>query len=68
MGTTAAGEDVLSQIIYGARISVMVGAVAGILSTLVAVAIGLSWGYVRGWIAEVIGFIVNLFLVIPGCP
>ncbi|NII40946.1 peptide/nickel transport system permease protein [Curtobacterium flaccumfaciens] len=68
MGTTAAGEDVLSQLIYGARISVMVGAVAGILSTLVAVAIGLSWGYVRGWIAEVIGFIVNLFLVIPGLP
>ncbi|WIB26919.1 ABC transporter permease [Curtobacterium sp. MCSS17_015] len=68
MGTTAAGEDVLSQIIHGARISVMVGAVAGILSTLVAVAIGLSWGYVRGWIAEVIGFIVNLFLVIPGLP
>ncbi|MFJ3379934.1 ABC transporter permease [Curtobacterium sp. NPDC090217] len=68
MGTTAAGEDVLSQIIYGARISVLVGAVAGILSTLVAVAIGLSWGYVRGWIAEVIGFIVNLFLVIPGLP
>ncbi len=68
MGTTAAGEDVLSQIIYGARISVLVGAVAGLLSTLVAVAIGLSWGYVRGWVAEVIGFVVNLFLVIPGLP
>jgi peptide/nickel transport system permease protein len=68
MGTTAAGEDVLSQLIHGARISVMVGAVAGILSTLVAVATGLSWGYVRGWVAEVIGFIVNLFLVIPGLP
>ncbi|OIH95812.1 MULTISPECIES: ABC transporter permease [unclassified Curtobacterium] len=68
MGTTAAGEDVLSQLVYGARISVFVGAVAGVLSTLVAVAIGLSWGYVRGWIAEVIGFIVNLFLVIPGLP
>jgi peptide/nickel transport system permease protein len=68
MGTTAAGEDVLSQIIYGARISVMVGAVAGILSTLVAVAIGLSWGYMRGPAAEVVGFVVNLFLVIPGLP
>lgn len=68
MGTTAAGEDVLSQLIYGARVSVLVGAVAGFLSTLVAVAIGLSWGYVRGWIAEVIGFFVNLFLVIPGLP
>ncbi|PZE91694.1 ABC transporter permease [Curtobacterium sp. MCBD17_008] len=68
MGTTAAGEDVLSQLIYGARVSVLVGAVAGFLSTLVAVAIGLSWGYIRGWVAEVIGFIVNLFLVIPGLP
>ena len=68
LGTTAAGEDVLSQLIYGARISVTVGAIAGFFSTLVAVAIGLSWGYIRGWVAEVIGFIVNLFLVIPGLP
>ncbi|MBT2502623.1 ABC transporter permease [Curtobacterium sp. ISL-83] len=68
MGTTAAGEDVLSQLVHGARVSVLVGAVAGFLSTLVAVLIGLSWGYVRGWVAEVIGFIVNLFLVIPGLP
>ena len=68
MGTTAAGEDVLSQLIFGARISVLVGAVAGVLSTLVAVAIGLSWGYIRGFAAEVIGFVVNLFLVIPGLP
>ncbi|WP_423920334.1 ABC transporter permease [Frigoribacterium sp. 2-23] len=68
MGTTAAGEDVLSQLLYGARISVMVGFVAGILSTLIAVAIGLSWGYLRGFGGDVVGFIVNLFLVIPGLP
>lgn len=67
-GTTAAGEDVLSQIIFGARISVLVGALAGALSTLVAVLIGLSWGYTRGPLAEVINFVVNLFLVIPGLP
>lgn len=40
-GTTAAGEDVLSQLIYGTRISVTVGFIAGALSTLVAVLIGL---------------------------
>lgn len=67
-GTTAAGEDVLSQLIYGTRISVMVGFIAGALSTLVAVLIGLSWGYIRGFGAEVVNFIVNLFLVIPGLP
>jgi peptide/nickel transport system permease protein len=68
MGTTAAGEDVFSQLVYGARISVVVGFVAGALATLVAVLVGLSWGYTRGWISEVIGFVVNLFLVIPGLP
>ncbi|OIQ85704.1 dipeptide transport system permease protein DppC [mine drainage metagenome] len=67
-GTTAAGEDVLSQVIFGARISVLVGVLAGALSTLVAVLVGLSWGYVRGPVADVINFVVNLFLVIPGLP
>ncbi len=67
-GTTAAGEDVLSQVIFGARISVVVGFLAGALSTLVAVLVGLSWGYVRGPLADVINFVVNLFLVIPGLP
>ena len=67
-GTTAAGEDVLSQVIYGARISVFVGFVAGVLSTLIAVLVGLSWGYIRGPLADVINFVVNLFLVIPGLP
>lgn len=68
LGTTAAGEDVLSQLIFGARISILVGLAAGLLSTLIAVAIGLSWGYLRGFASEVVGFIVNLFLVIPGLP
>lgn len=68
LGTTAAGEDVLSQLIYGSQVSLLVGLAAGILSTVVAVLIGLSWGYMRGFAGEVIGFIVNLFLVIPGLP
>lgn len=68
LGTTAAGEDVLSQLIYGAQISLLVGFAAGMLSTIVAVLIGLSWGYMRGFAGEVVGFIVNLFLVIPGLP
>ena len=68
LGTTAAGEDVLSQLIWGSQISIFVGLVAGLLSTLIAVLIGLSWGYTRGFIADVVNFIVNLFLVIPGLP
>jgi len=68
LGTTAAGEDVLSQLLWGSQISIFVGLVAGLLSTVIAVLVGLSWGYVRGFGADVINFIVNLFLVIPGLP
>lgn len=68
LGTTAAGEDVLSQLIYGARISVLVGFGAGGLATLIGVLVGLSWGYITGFAADVINFVVNLFLVIPALP
>ena len=68
LGTTAAGEDVLSQLIYGARISVLVGFGAGGLATLIGVLVGLSWGYISGFAADVINFVVNLFLVIPALP
>lgn len=68
LGTTAAGQDVLSQLVFGARVSVFVGFVAGALSTLIAILIGLSWGYIRTFAGDVINFIVNLFLVIPGLP
>ena len=68
LGTTAAGEDVLSQLLWGSQISIFVGLVAGALSTVIAVLVGLSWGYTRGFIGDVINFVVNLFLVIPGLP
>jgi peptide/nickel transport system permease protein len=68
LGTTGAGGDVLSQLIFGARVSLLVGFVAGGLSTLVAVVIGLSWGYLRGWGNDVVDFVVNLVLVMPGLP
>lgn len=68
LGTTAAGEDVLSQLIWGSQVSILVGLVAGALSTIIAVLIGLSWGYARGFGGDVVNFIVNLFLVIPGLP
>ena len=58
----------LSQLLHGAQVSLLVGFVAGGLSTVVAVLIGLSWGYLRGFVADAINFVVNLFLVIPGLP
>jgi peptide/nickel transport system permease protein len=67
-GTTGNGQDVFSQMIYGARISLLVGLVAGGVATLVAVTIGLIAGYRPGVIDEVLSFVTNLALVIPGLP
>ncbi|MFD1717060.1 ABC transporter permease [Georgenia deserti] len=68
LGTTAAGEDVLSQLIYGARISLLVGFGAGGIATVIGVLVGLTWGYISGLPADIVNFVVNLFLVIPGLP
>ncbi|MEO6797019.1 MAG: ABC transporter permease [Candidatus Dormibacter sp.] len=67
-GTTGNGQDVFSQMIFGARISLLVGLVAGGVATLVAVTIGLVAGYRPGPVDEVLSFVTNLALVIPGLP
>lgn len=67
-GTTGNGQDVFSQMIYGARPSLLVGLAAGAAATLVAVTLGLIAGYRPGAIDEVLSFVTNLALAIPGLP
>jgi peptide/nickel transport system permease protein len=68
LGTTGDGQDVFSQLIYGARVSLLVGLGAGALATAVAVTLGLLAGYRPGVVDGVIGFVTNLALVIPALP
>jgi peptide/nickel transport system permease protein len=68
LGTTGGGQDVLSQLIYGARDSLLVAFGAGILATLLALAIGLLAGYLSGPADSVLNFLMNLLLVIPALP
>jgi peptide/nickel transport system permease protein len=67
-GTTGDGQDVFSQMIYGARPSLLVGLGAGAVATLVAVAFGLIAGYRPGLVDELLSFVTNLALVIPALP
>jgi peptide/nickel transport system permease protein len=68
LGTTGDGQDVFSQLIYGARVSLLVGLGAGALATAVAATLGLLAGYRPGVVDGVIGFVTNLALVIPALP
>lgn len=68
LGTTATGEDIFSQLIWGSRVSLLVGLAAGALATFVAISIGLAWGYTSPFWGRVIDLFVNIFLVVPGTP
>ncbi len=68
LGTTHMGEDILSQIIYGTRGVLIVGFLAGIIGTAIAVVMGVVAGYTKGWRSESLSAVTNVFLVIPGLP
>lgn len=65
LGTDSYGEDVLSQLIWGSRVSVMVGIFAGLLTSIVGTMVGVISGYIGGTVGELLMRIVDLFLVIP---
>ncbi|MCK5264798.1 MAG: ABC transporter permease [Candidatus Thorarchaeota archaeon] len=68
LGTTNWGADAWSQLIYGSRISIMIGLLATSLSTAVGVIVGMVAGYFGGKIDEVLMRVVDFLLVIPGLP
>jgi len=68
LGTTSYGQDVLAQVVVGARVSVTLGFVTGIIATIIAVIVGLVSGYVGGWMDEVLSVFSNVFLVLPALP
>ncbi|ANN68511.1 ABC transporter permease [Bordetella bronchialis] len=63
-GTDLLGRDVYSRVIYGARVSLIVGFTVAVLSTVAGVAIGLAAGFVR-WIDAVAMRIMDGFMSIP---
>lgn len=65
LGTDALGRDQLSRVIYGARISLSVGAGAIVLGGLIGSILGIVGGYLRGWVDQVISMIVDALLAFP---
>ena len=68
LGTTEQGSDVLSQVLVGARVSIVVGFAAAIISAVLGSAVGLASGYFGGWTDRILDALENWFLVIPTLP
>jgi len=68
LGTNHAGNDLLSQVIWGTRISLTIGLATGLFVTILSLTLALVSGYLGGVVDDVITFLTNVMLVIPGLP
>ena len=65
LGTDDVGRDIFSRIVYGARVSIIVGFGTIFISTLVAGFIGISAGYFGGWVDLLMQRLVDIWLAFP---
>lgn len=65
MGTTAYGQDVYAQFVYGLRNTFILGLIGGSIATLLGMLIGFIAGYRGGVVDEILNAITNVILVIP---
>ena len=67
-GTDGSGKDVFSQTVVGARSSLSTGLIVGSIVTVVGILIGMTAGYMRGRVDDLLSMMTNIVLIIPGLP
>ncbi len=65
LGTDAIGRDILSRLIFGARLSLLIGVVVVTLAIIVGVTLGLIAGFFRGWLDTAIMRLMDIILTLP---
>jgi peptide/nickel transport system permease protein len=64
-GTDKLGREILSRILYGARISLFVGVAVVLISGLIGTLLGVLAGYLGGWVDEALMRITDIFFAFP---
>lgn len=65
LGTDSLGRDVLSRIIFGARLALIVALIAGTLTCLIGSVLGLIAGFYRGWPDRIISRLIDIWMAFP---
>ncbi len=68
LGTNDIGQDILSELIFGTRISLLIGVLAAGIACVIGTAVGLLAGYYRGPLGQVLMRVVDVVLIIPFVP
>ncbi len=65
LGTDFQGRDILSRLIYGARVSLIVGLMGTLVAGGIGTAMGILSGYVGGWVDQIIMRVTDAWLALP---
>jgi peptide/nickel transport system permease protein len=68
LGTTQIQQDILSQLLVGARSTMVVSFLAGAVATVLSIVIGVSAGYFGGRVDDLLSTLINVALVLPALP
>lgn len=65
LGTDYLGRDLMAALIHGARVSIVIGVAAALMSVVIGVTVGALAGFYRGWVEELLMRITEFFQVLP---